>query len=147
MPRTLPPPHQKGTPRTPGSGRKKGTLNRRSIELRELTALLVNDLDYQSRFREDFRKRRVHPSTEMMVWAYAIGKPTEQIEMSALSMDARFAAEREALCGLNLEQLEALLAESQALIDGALARAKTPDAIGTASTSPHRVLRAEMNRR
>jgi len=39
-------------------------------------------------------------------------------------MDARFAAEREALRGLDLEQLEALAAESQALIDRAIAMAK-----------------------
>jgi len=68
MARTLPPPHPKGAPRTPGSGRQKGTPNRKTLEVRELMALLVNDVDYQYRFRADFRKRRVHPSTEMMVW-------------------------------------------------------------------------------
>lgn len=109
MARTLPPPHPTGAPRTPGSGRKKGTPNRRTTELRALMASLVNDIDYQYRLREDFRRRRIHPSTEATVWAYAVGRPTEKVEMAAqLSMDARFAAEREALRALNLQQLEAL---------------------------------------
>jgi hypothetical protein len=41
MPRKPPPPHPRGQPRTPGSGRKKGTLNRKSIQLRALMAMLV----------------------------------------------------------------------------------------------------------
>jgi len=108
-------------------------------------ALLVNDVDYQYRFRDDFRKRRVHPITELMVWAYAIGRPKDQIEMSAqVSMDARFVAEREALRGLDLEQLEALAAESQALVDRAIAMAN--GANPTTSTAPRRLLRGETNR-
>jgi hypothetical protein len=49
-----------------GSGRKKGTLNRRTVELRALMAALLNDVDYQNRLRDDFRKRRVQPSTEAL---------------------------------------------------------------------------------
>ena len=47
MPRRPPPPHPKGAPRTPGSGRKKGTPNRKTVELRALMAALLNDVDYQ----------------------------------------------------------------------------------------------------
>jgi hypothetical protein len=125
MPRKPPPPHPRGAPRTPGSGRKKGTPNRKTVEMRALMAALVNDVDYQHRVREDFSRRRVHPSTESPIWAYAIGKPTEKIEMSArLSMDETLAAERELLRRLPLHELEALAVESQTLVDKALAMAK-----------------------
>jgi hypothetical protein len=106
-------------------GTKKGTPNRKTIELRALMAALVDDLEYRSRLREDFRKRRVHPPTEALVWAYAVGKPTEKIEMSAsVSVDERLAAEREMLRTLSVPELEALAAESQALVDRALSMAK-----------------------
>jgi hypothetical protein len=62
MPRKPPPPHPKGAPRTPGSGRKKGTPNRKTIEIRGLMAALVDDIEYQHKLREDFSHRRIHPS-------------------------------------------------------------------------------------
>ena len=42
--RRPPPPHPRGTPRTPGSGRRKGSLNRKTLELRTLMASLAGDL-------------------------------------------------------------------------------------------------------
>ena len=60
--RRPPPPHPRGTPRTPGSGRKRGTPNRKTVELRQLMGVLAGDVDYQHRLREDFRRRRVHPA-------------------------------------------------------------------------------------
>ena len=120
--RRPPPPHPRGTPRTPGSGRKRGTPNRKTVELRQLMGALAGDVDYQERFSRAFRRRRLHPSTEKRVWEYAIGKPKEQIEMSAtLSMDARLAAERELFARWTSTQLEELAAESQALVDRAAA--------------------------
>ena len=136
MPRTPPPPHPKGAPRTTGSGRKRGTPNRKTIALRALMASLLEDVDYQHRLREDFRKRRVHPSIEALAWAYHLGKPKQQIEMSAnVTMNERLAAEREQLRHLGLPELEKLLAESQALIDRALADAEAKRA-GGATTAP-----------
>lgn len=38
MARKPPPPHEKGAPRTPGSGRKKGTLNKKTVALWEVMA-------------------------------------------------------------------------------------------------------------
>jgi len=120
--RRPPPPHVKGTPKTPGSGRKRGTPNRKTVELRQLMGALAGDVDYQHKLRQAFVKRRLHPTTEMRVWEYVVGKPKEQIEMSAsLSMDARLAAERELFSQLDIEQLEELAAESQALVDRARA--------------------------
>jgi hypothetical protein len=134
MPRKPPPPHPKGAPRTPG--RKKGTPNRKTIELRELMAALLSDVDYQHRLREDFRKRRVHPSTEVRVWEYIVGKPKETIEVSAdVTMNEKLAEERELLRQLDLSQLEALAAESQALMDKGLAMARAQGVNSAAATS------------
>src|SRR5262245_30915444 len=111
--RRPPPPHRRGEPKTPGSGRRRGSLNRKTVELRTLMTALAGDVDYQQRFRRAFVKRRLHPSTEMRVWEYVVGKPKEQIEMSAkLSMDARIEAERELFSRLSIEQMEELAAES-----------------------------------
>jgi len=131
--RRPPPPHVKGTPKTPGSGRKRGTPNRKTVELRQLMGALAGDVAYQHKLRQAFVKRRLHPTTEMRVWEYVVGKPKEQIEMSAkLSMDARLAAEREIFSQLDVERLEELAAESQALVDRALAMVEAQRAPGGA---------------
>jgi hypothetical protein len=89
-----------------------------------LMEAIAGDIDYQRKLRSDFGKRRLHPSTEIRIWEYAIGKPKEQIEMSAsVTMNQRLAAERDMLRQLDLKQLEALAAESQAMIDRAFAAA------------------------
>ena len=125
MPRKPPPPHPRGQPRTPGSGRKKGTLNRKSIELKALMAMLVNDVSYQYRLRDQFVKRRVHPTAEALVWAYAVGRPVDKVQMAAsIAMSEQLAAERALLSSLSIDQLEALAKESQGLIDRARAMAE-----------------------
>jgi Resolvase, N terminal domain len=101
---------RRGMPRTAGSGRKRGTPNRKTVELRMLMGALVGDIDYQCKLRSDFRKWRLYPSTAIRLWEYTIGKPKEQIEMSAnVTMNERLAAER-VLRLLDLRQLEALAA-------------------------------------
>lgn len=125
MARKPPPPHPKGAPRTPGSGRKKGTPNRKTVELRELMAAVAGDVHYQQKFRDAFVKRRLHPSTEIKVWEYAIGKPKGEIEMSArVSMDSQLSAERELFSNLSVQELEELSAESEALVAKAKAMAR-----------------------
>jgi hypothetical protein len=104
-----------------------------------LMGALVGDIDYQRKFQADFRKRRLHPSIEARVWEYAIGRPTEQIALSAnVTLKERLAADRDMLRQLDLEQLEALAAESQALVDhafaAALAKHGNPDRIDVAAT-------------
>lgn len=58
-------------------------MNRKSVELKALMAMLVNDVNYQHRLRKQFVKRRVHPTTEALVWAYAVGRPVEKVQMTA----------------------------------------------------------------
>src|SRR3954462_2488947 len=124
-------------PRPPGSakigGRRKGTPNRRTIEARLLCSNLVQDIDYQTRLRRDFIRRRVHPSIESMVWAYHLGKPKEQVEMTGkFTMNQRLEAERQLIRStLDPSELELLAEQSQRLLDDALARARAQQLTGT----------------
>jgi hypothetical protein len=137
MPRKPPPPHPKGAPRTPGSGRKKGTPNRKTVEMRGLMAALVDDIEYQHKLREDFRHRRIHPSIESLVWAHVVGKPKDRLEVTAeVTLNEKLAAERELLRHLSLPELEALAAESQALVDKALAIVRSKASETTTSSMP-----------
>ena len=134
--RRPPPPHPRGVPRTPGSGRKKGTANRKTIELRALMGALVGNVDYQHRLRADFQRRRVHPSVETLVWNYAIGRPAERVQLSAdVRTNQKLDAERELLLRLSVEQLEALAAESQALVDKAMAMARNSGVMQAPATA------------
>jgi hypothetical protein len=138
MPRRLPTPHPKGVPRTPDPAGRRACQTGQAVEPRELMAALVDDLEYQSRLREDFRKRRVYPSTEGLVWAYVVGKPVNKVEMSAsVSMGEKLAAERELLRQLTLPELESLAAESQALMDRALAMARPQGVVPAGAPLSH----------
>jgi hypothetical protein len=107
--------------RVPGSGRKPGTPNKISVEVRTLIHQLVNDPAYQLKLRQDFRRRRVHPTIEALIWNYYIGKPKGEIELTgSFAIIQRQQAERERLRSLSVEQLEALAEASQALLDAAL---------------------------
>ncbi len=115
--RRPPPPHPRGTPRTPGSGRRRGTPNRKTVELRALMGVLAGDVDYQHRLREDFRRRRVHPTVETLVWSHVIGKPTERVQLSAdVTMNQKLDEERELFARLSIEEMEEIAAESEALV-------------------------------
>lgn len=135
--RRPPPPHPRGTPRTPGSGRKKGSLNRKTVELRALMGVLAGDVEYQHRLREDFRRRRVHPAVETLVWSHVIGKPTERVQLSAdVTMNQKLEQERELFSRLSIQQMEEIAAESQALVDKALAMVRANGVTPDPSTAP-----------
>jgi hypothetical protein len=121
MPRTPPPVWPKGT-RPPNSGRKKGTPNRITVEVRQLVSELVTDRAYQQKLRSDFRRRKVHPTIEALIWTYHLGKPRQTIDVTAtVDVDARLEEEKRIFATLDLADLEQLAAESQALVDRALA--------------------------
>lgn len=123
MPMKPPPAPAKGT-RHPGAGRKKGTPNRGTVEIRALFGQLLNDPQYQRKLRADFRIRRVHPAVETMVYAYHIGKPKTEIELSGgITLSQRLDGERERLRALTVEQLQELADRSEALITEAFALA------------------------
>lgn len=119
-------PHKRGEPRTPGSGRKKGTPNRVIVAARQLCTDLVNSAEYQHRLRRDFTRRHVHPSIEALIWAYAEGKPKESLQVSgSLDVTNRLQIERNLIREtLDIHEIEALAAESQATLDRAIAAAR-----------------------
>jgi hypothetical protein len=80
-----------------------------------------------------------------MVWAYHLGKPKEQVEMTGkFTMNQRLEAERQLIRStLDPSELELLAEQSQRLLDDALARARAKHATGliiaavaTPSTAP-----------
>ena len=138
--RRPPPPHRRGQPKTPGSGRRRGTPNRKTVELRALMGVLAGDVEYQHRLREDFRRRRIHPTVETLVWSHVIGKPAERVQLSAdVTMNQKLEEERELFSRLSLQQMEEIAAESQALVDRVMAMAKanavTPDDVASRRAS------------
>jgi hypothetical protein len=103
--------------------------------MRELMTSLCNDPNYQFRLRSDFRRRRVHPAIESLVWAHTIGKPPDRLQLSAdVTMSQKYERERELFLQLPVEQLEALATESQALVDKAFAMARAHGAKLDAAT-------------
>jgi hypothetical protein len=56
-------------------------LNNVTTEVRAAAAALVDDPQYRQKLLHDMRKRRVSPPVEVMLWAYACGKPVERLEI------------------------------------------------------------------
>lgn len=91
---------------------------------------MLNDPDYQQRLRLDFRRRKVHPTIEGLIWAYGIGKPTQPINLAgSVSVDVggRLEEERRIFAQLDIAELEQLAAESQRLVDRATALVRLRD--------------------
>lgn len=137
MPRYQLPRAPKGT--RFGKGRAKGTPNRVTVEARQLVSELVNDVDYQHKLRRDFRARKLHPTMESLVWAYHLGKPRQDVSVTAsVDVHARLEEDRRIFAALDISDLEQLAAESQRLVDKAMALSKlrageetTPDTTDT----------------
>ena len=137
MPRYQLPPTPKGF-RQPGSGRPKGQPNKISIEVRRLVSELINNAAYQHKLRQDFAKRKVHPAIEALIWTYHLGKPKQTIDLNAtVDVSARIEEERQAFALLDIREMEELAAESQRLVDRAmaLARGRIPQDV-VVSTNP-----------
>jgi hypothetical protein len=74
-----PPGRPKGTPKT--GGRSKGTPNKATVEVRTLCQRLIEDPEYQTRFKARLLEGALPPGVEQMVWGYAYGKPKETVEL------------------------------------------------------------------
>lgn len=60
-----------------GLGRPKGAKNHATLEAKALCSALVDDPEYQRRFRLRFVAGELPPALEAMVWHYGKGKPPE----------------------------------------------------------------------
>jgi hypothetical protein len=55
----------------------------------------VNDVAYQHQLRADFRRRKVHPTIDALIWSYHLGRPTQPIAVTAaVDVNARLDEER-----------------------------------------------------
>src|SRR5262249_25204924 len=75
----LGPPSRNGLPKL--GGRRKGTKNKIRVEGPEMAQKLVEDPIYLRRLKADIRKRKVHPQMEVVLWAYAFGRPVARVEL------------------------------------------------------------------
>ena len=94
MPRKPPPVWPKGT-RPPDSGRKKGTPNRISVEVKALVA----QLDERQGAPAPAPRRLPAPEgasdIEALIWTYHLGRPTQPIDVTAsVDVNARLEEER-----------------------------------------------------
>jgi len=70
---------KKGTPKT--GGRKMGTPNRATIEIKEIARELVNGPEYRHNLERRLKSGRLAPAMEQTLWAYAYGKPKETTDV------------------------------------------------------------------
>jgi hypothetical protein len=66
---------KKGTPKT--GGRKLGTPNKATIEIREIARGLVDGAEYRHNLERRLKSGRLAPAMEQTLWAYAYGKPKD----------------------------------------------------------------------
>ena len=106
---------------------QEGHAEPRSVEVKALVSQLVNDVDHQHQLRDDFRRRKVAPAIEALIWQYHLGRPTQPIDVTpSVDVNARLEEEQRIFATLDVADLEELCADSQRLVDRApaLSRAR-----------------------
>ena len=63
-------------------GRPPGVPNKATGEVPAFCQRLLADLEYRAEFEQRWRSGTLAPALEQMVWAYAVGKPQQSIEVS-----------------------------------------------------------------
>jgi hypothetical protein len=77
-------PFKKGEPRPAKAGRKKGTPNRVTRDLKEFIQDVVSDVSVQEAVRDSIRDRDKSAMAGFLgLAAHAIGRPKETVELSA----------------------------------------------------------------
>ena len=64
-------------------GRKRGTPNRATGDVRECCAKLVADPAYLAALRRRLLAGELAPAVETMLWHFAFGRPKDSLEMDA----------------------------------------------------------------
>ena len=62
------------------SDRKTTQPLRKKFELRKAATEIIDDTRYRKHLLQALRTRTLRPAVEIMLWAYAYGKPTEHVE-------------------------------------------------------------------
>jgi hypothetical protein len=62
-------------------GRKKGTPNKATREVKQAAARLVEDRTYRANLRKRLQRGEAAPAVEVMLWHYAYGQPTKKVEL------------------------------------------------------------------
>jgi len=72
---------RKGEPRPPNSGRKKGSRNKATLEIKAACRALLEDPEYLASRRERILAGDA-PHLESLLYGYAYGKPASRLELS-----------------------------------------------------------------
>ena len=90
-------------------GRPKGVPNKATIAIKEFLRCCLDDPRYRARFRRQMFNGEISPALEQMAYHYVIGKPREQIDITATV----------GITTLNLERLtDAQLQQVRDLLQG-----------------------------
>jgi hypothetical protein len=73
------PRNTRGLKRTAGPGRPKGRPNQATLELRRLAEQIIDNPEYLQKLTQAMIDRTVAPAVEVMLWAYAKGRPTASV--------------------------------------------------------------------
>ena len=63
-------------------GRRKGTPNKVTAEVRVVCAAILDDPTYRTNLTARARAGTLAPAVEAMLWHYAFGKPRESLEVT-----------------------------------------------------------------
>ena len=64
-------------------GRPAGTPNKASREVRAFCQRLLADADYRASLERRWRDGSLPPALEQMIWAYAIGRPPQSVDVTS----------------------------------------------------------------
>jgi hypothetical protein len=76
-------PRPKGSPKTPGSGRKAGSRNKAHGEVRALARALIDDPEYRAALRQRMLEGTAG-AMEQLLWHYGYGRPVGTTDDGAL---------------------------------------------------------------
>jgi hypothetical protein len=81
--------HIPGTPKAPGSGRKKGTRNKRTLDGEAYARAIIEDPEVRATFLQQARAGTMHVELIKTLLAYAFGKPVEVVDVDGEGSETR----------------------------------------------------------
>ena len=74
-------PFKKGQPRPPNAGRKKGTPNKVTAEMKKTFAGILKDKKGLAALRRQYQSGELPPQTLAMICHYVMGKPATEVHL------------------------------------------------------------------